>query len=120
MADGKDAQRKQADKLAEIARMSGLQEQILREMAVRREASDLIFPPMRKTKDVQATLPRRSLMLIFFSTQINTYACLMSKERYELWKIDSPPTLEKRVVAMLRGMGNFDANREVAQIAIDG
>jgi tetratricopeptide (TPR) repeat protein len=115
VADGKDALRKQSDMLAEIGRISGLQEQILREMAVRREASDLAFPPLRKTKDVQATLPNRSLMLIFFSTSHNTYACLMSKERYKLWKIDSPPTLEKRVVAMLRGLGNFDANREVAQ-----
>ena len=115
VAQGNDAQRKQADKLAEIARISQLQEQMLREMAVRREASDLIFPPIRRTKEVQATLPERSLMLIFFSTSHNTYAVLMSKERYALWKIDSPPTLEKRVVAMLRGLGNYDANREVSQ-----
>ena len=113
--DALDAQRKQADLLAELARVSQLQETLLREMAVRREATDLLFPPLRHTKDIQAALPPRHLLLVFFSTAHNTYAFLLSKERYAQWRIDSPQQLERHVVALLRGLGNFDANRELPQ-----
>ena len=116
--DALDAQRKQAGLLAELSRLSQLQEVLLREMGVRREASDLIFPPLRRTKDIQAALPPRHLLLVFFSTSHDTFAALLSKERYAQWRIESPQQLEHRVVALLRGLGNFDANRELTQAQV--
>jgi tetratricopeptide (TPR) repeat protein len=115
VAETAAAARKQSDALAEIARLSASQEVILREMALRREASDMVFPPMYNTKDVQASLAPRQLMLIFFSTASSSHAWLISKERYAGWKIDSPQVLEKRVATLLRAMGNFDSTRELQQ-----
>ena len=110
-----DAQRKQADKLAEIARLSQQQENLLRQIALRREASDLVFPPVRSTREVQNGLPPRTLMLIFYATSHSTFACLISKEQYALWKIESPQAVERRTADMLRAIGNYDANHEVPE-----
>jgi tetratricopeptide (TPR) repeat protein len=115
VADSPKAARIQADKLAEIARISQLQETLLREIALRREAAELVFPPLRKTHDVQAALPPRSALLIFFTTSRSTYAFLMSKGHYMKWTLESPPALEKKLSALLRTIGNFDANHEIAE-----
>ena len=110
VADAPAAQKKQAEALAEISKLSGQQEALLREIALRREAADMVFPPMHATKDVQASLPPRQLMLIFFSTSNSTHAWLISKERYALWKVEAPSVLEKRIGVLLKAMGNFDGN----------
>ena len=112
-AVGADAQREQSAKLAELGKLSAEQETLLREMAVGREAADLAFPPLRKTKDVQAALPRRQYMLAFFATRDSTYAWLMSSDRCAMWKIESPPLLEKKIAALLRTIGNIDADHEL-------
>ncbi len=114
-ADGFAAQKKQADALTEIGKLSAEQEVLLRTMALSREASNFVFPPFRMTKEVQANLPPRHLMLMFFSTANNLYACLISKDRYASWKIESPQMLERRIAGLLRAMGNFDSLREVPQ-----
>ena len=115
VADAPAAQKKQAEALAEIGKLSGQQEALLREIALRREAADMVFPPMHATKDVQASLPPRQLMLIFFSTSNSTHAWLISKERYASWKVEAPSVLEKRIGVLLKAMGNFDGTREVQQ-----
>ena len=115
VADSLKATRAQADKLAEIARISGLQETLLREIALRREAAELVFPPLRHTRDVQAAMPPRSALLVFFKTSLNTYAFLMSKQQYMTWKLESPPVLEKNLSALLKKIGNFDANHEILE-----
>ena len=122
VADSPKATRVQADKLAEIARISGLQETLLREIALRREAAELVFPPLRHTRDVQAAMPPRSALLVFFKTSSNTYAFLMSKRQYMHWKLESPPLLEKDLSALLKKIGNFDANHEIleSQLSDDG
>ncbi|HKD35327.1 MAG TPA: hypothetical protein VKB78_00960, partial [Pirellulales bacterium] len=119
VADDVAATRKQAELLAEIAKLSGAQEVLLREMALRREASDLLFPPMYSTKDVQASLAPKQDMLIFFATHNNLYAWLMSKERYVGWKIEAPQGIEKRISTLLRAMGNYDGTRELQQNQLD-
>ncbi len=118
-ADNAVAQKKQNDILTEIGKLSAQQEVLIREIGLRREAADLVFPPLRATKEIQATLQPRQLMLIFFSTASNTYACLLSKDRYASWKIESPQTVEKRAAILLRTMGNFDSNREIQQTQLD-
>ena len=88
---------------------------ILREIALRREPADMVFPPLYNTKDVQASLPPGHDMLIFFTTATSTHAWLISKDRYAGWKLDAPQVLETRIAALLRKIGNFDPNRELQQ-----
>ena len=116
VSEAADAQRKQAEKLAELARVSQQQEVLLRQIALRREASELMFPPYRSTKDVQNSLQPRTLMLIFYTTSHNTtFACLLSKEQYAQWKIEGMPQIERKTATLLRALGNYDANREIPE-----
>jgi tetratricopeptide (TPR) repeat protein len=115
VAEAPAAQRKQADTLAEISKLSAQQETLLREIALRREAADMVFPPQYATKDVQASLAPRQLMLIFFTTANSTHAWLISKERYASWKTEAPAMLEKKIAGLLKALGNYDSIREVQQ-----
>ena len=64
------------------------QELILREMAVRREPADMIFPPLRKTKDIQRSLPEGRLLLAFFNTSRGgLYGFLFSRDKYAAWQV---------------------------------
>jgi hypothetical protein len=113
-ADDAAVRRRQGDLLASLARVSQAQEVILREIAVRREGADMVFPPLRKTADVQQSLPDGQVLLAFFATSRNLYAFLFSRERYAAWRVQSPAQLKTQIALMLREMGNYDANRELA------
>lgn len=122
VAEGLEARREQAGHLATLAEISQNQEVILREIAVRREPAEMVFPPLRKTKDIQKNLPDGHVLLAFFATSRNLYAFLYSNEKYATWHIHSPAILQKQITTMLREMGNFDANHEVtaAELAKGG
>ncbi len=87
---------------------------ILREIAVRREAADMVFPPQRKTRDVQRSLPEGQVLMAFFATSHNLYGFLYAHDKYAAWHVKSPALLDKQIALLLREMGNFDANHEVA------
>jgi CHAT domain-containing protein len=109
-----DAAKLQADKLAELAKLSLEQEVILREIALRREPCKLVFPPVRSTKQVQELLPKGHGLLAFYATARQSYAFLMTKDKYGYWQIkSSPKTFVTRVQSMLQKWGNYEQNKEV-------
>ena len=113
---GAAAQKTQADKLAELARVAGEKESLLHEIALRRENATMLFPPSRKVHEVQAALQPRQLVLAFFSTHDGTYAWLLTKNRRAAWKIaGSPALLEQRTAALLRAIGSTGTNQELSQ-----
>ena len=57
----------QSRALQELAEISAEQEGILRQMAVRREPADLVFPPLRSLKQVQRSLPSGHALLAFLA-----------------------------------------------------
>jgi len=110
----KEAAQQQAGKLAELAKLSAEQEVILREMALRREPCSLVFPPVRSTKQVQELLPKGHGLLTFFSTARQSWAFLMTKDKYGYWQIkSSPKTFLTRLQSMLQEWGNYEQNKEV-------
>jgi hypothetical protein len=114
VADKADARDRQAAQLEELAAIGQKQEVLLRQMAVRREAADLVFPPLVKTADVQKALPDGQVLLAFFATDRNLYAFLYSNQQYAAWRVESPAQLQKQVSNLLREMGNYDNNHELA------
>src|SRR5262249_51971934 len=113
--DAHDAQRAVGQKLTELATLATAQEAILHEMAVRREAAEIVFPPSRKFKEVQQSLAQDSLILAYFNTSHAGYGWFLSSDRSKMWKIDSLPLLEKRTAALLKALGNYDANHELTE-----
>lgn len=110
----KEVAQEQAKKLEELARLSVQQEVILREMALRREPCSLIFPPLRTTKQVQESLPKGQGLLSFFATSRQSWAFLMTKDKYGYWQIkSSPKTFMMRLQSMLQKWGNYAQNKEL-------
>jgi tetratricopeptide (TPR) repeat protein len=121
-SDAHDAQQRALSvKFNELASLTTTQENILHEMAVRREPAALVFPPVRTTKEIQRHITDGRLLLMFFATSHTLYGGFYSFDRCSLWKIDNPALLEKRAAALLRALGNFDANHEMqeSQLADD-
>lgn len=106
--------RVQAEKLEALSKISAQQELVLRQMAVRRHPSPLIFPPRIPTKELQKRLGDNQAALVFFSTARSMYAFLIGGENYTGWQISGVDALRKNVVGMLRAMGNYENNREVS------
>ncbi len=106
--------KKQGQQLGELAAVSRQQEAVLREMAVRREAASLVFPPLRSTRDVQKALPDGHAVLAFFATSRHLYGFLLNNKHYSYWQIGSPAMLSKQIAELLRGMGHFQQNHELA------
>lgn len=108
------AQQQQA-KLAELTALSVEQELLLRQMALRREACNLIFPPLRDTKTVMESLPEGNALLAFFATTRYTYAFLMTRDKYGYWDIKQkqPGSFAKRLSQLLWSMGNVEQLKEL-------
>ena len=119
--DAADARREQTDLLASLAEVSQAREVILREIALRRESAAMVFPPLRKTQDVQRNLAEGQVLLAFFATERNLHAFLFSRDRYAAWRVQSPALLKRQIGLLLREMGNYDANHELtpAELAKD-
>ncbi len=119
--DDEARQKAQREKLAELQKISLVQEGVLRQIAVRREPAPLVFPPLRKTKDVLAAMPDGQWLLVFYTTTSlptnSLYAFMLGKDdqrlSYEVWRVARPDLLYKNLKAMLRDMGNIENNREV-------
>ena len=112
--DSQDAAKQQSALLDQWAKTSAQQEAKLHEIAVRREPAGLVFPPLRKTRDVQNALPNGTVMLIFFTTSRSTQAYLLSNQKYTAWDLVNPQAIEAKLTGLLRDMGNYDGNHELS------
>lgn len=108
-----DAARQQGDSLGQLASISLQQEAILREIAVRREAADLVFPPLRSTKEIQDNLPAGNVLLAFFAAGDDLYGFLLDRKNYNYWRVKGTPLLVKRIEGLLREMGHYEQNRQM-------
>lgn len=113
VAEDAAAGRAQADKLAKLTALSDEQELLLRQIAVRREPCSLSFPPCRTTKDIKASLRDGQAILSFYSTPRQSYAILMTRDKYGYWKVPKHEQLLKPVMKLLQSLGSVDANRQM-------
>lgn len=114
-AEKPENQRELAAKFGELSSLSAAQEAVLHEMAVSREPAEILFPPIRKVKDLQQGLAPGHVLLAFYATNHGTYAWMFSKEKDQHWKINNPALLDRRIGALLRAVGNADASRELTE-----
>lgn len=103
--------KRQAAKLAELEKVSRDQEIMLKVMAVRRLPSEIVFPPIRTVEEVQKALPQGHALLAFFTGTRSTFGFLMTDEKFGYWPITAPGEVQKKLVAVLQGIGNFEENK---------
>lgn len=115
VVEGDDDLGKQRALLDAIGKAGTAQELILREVALRRDPGDMLFPPLRKTKDIQRALAPGRLLLSFFTTSRGAYGFLFSNEKYAVWPITSAAQLRKQLPLLLRELGNYELNHQLGE-----
>ena len=71
---------KQRDKLfSESLKIASEQEKILRQMVVRREPVEMVFPPLRESKDVQSSMSNGEAILMLHVASQAHYGFLVTK-----------------------------------------
>ena len=82
LAPADEAQiKRQQELLVELTRVSTAQEALLQMIALERVPSELVFPPLRETKDIQQQLPDGTIVFYYFATSRNIHAFLGTTRR---------------------------------------
>ncbi len=120
----------QSRKLGEIARLSAVQESLLRQIGVDRVYAPVMFPPKRSTKEVRASLAKGQAMLVFFATTATAespsrfFVFLLTsdkdkeedKGKYPSWMVAQGVTaFSEATQKLLRDMGHFARDGELRQ-----
>jgi CHAT domain-containing protein len=114
VAQDAETLKQQTQALSQLAALSAQQETALEEMALRREPAGLVFPPLRTTQDIQKSLPPGHALLAFFATRGRLYGFLLNNQQYTYWQLGSPATLNRQMIALLRELGQYQPNHELA------
>jgi tetratricopeptide (TPR) repeat protein len=113
--ENKPAQDKQKELFEQLHKVSGAQEILLRGIALRREAADLVFPPVKKLQEVQQRMGPGEIAFTYFATSRYVFGMAISREKFNGWQIEAPREVTKKVTDLLREMGHHDGNK-----ALDG
>lgn len=87
---------------------------ILVQLAVRRLASSLEFPPQRKVTDLQKSLGEGETMVVFHCVGDSLFGVLVTRSSINMWQ---PPDLRRMRNGLgnfLRAIGNYGANRDLS------
>jgi tetratricopeptide (TPR) repeat protein len=106
--------KQQQEVLTELGRVSAAQELALQIMSLDRVPSELAFPPLRETKEIQQALPAGTLVFSYLATSRNVYGFALSRDRYGYFKLPQPAKVKADVTEMLRLMGHTDRTQPVA------
>ncbi len=93
-------------------------EHLLRRIALGRHAGDLVVPPTETTARLQLRLRPGEVMVTFFSSGGRLFGFALTRREYTAWDLGPLNKLSREVAATLRGFGNLDENREVAEETI--
>jgi len=112
LPEGDDV-RKQSDLLAQLAKLSAVQEVMLRNIALRREPSDYVFPPSLDVKALQASLPERTLVLSYINISGKLMGFAVGKEKYAYFPVELAPRLKNDLAAIYKAWGLREKNQLV-------
>lgn len=112
--DDADQVKKQATLFEQLAGVSASQEVMLREIALRREPSEFVFPPLRTVKEIQETMSDDQLVLGYLASGQYIAGYALAKDKHAAWRLEGPDTI-KQITTLLEQLGLSDR-----RVAIDG
>jgi tetratricopeptide (TPR) repeat protein len=112
-AEDEEVRNRQKGLLEDLAKASAGQEAFLQQIALRREPSEFVFPPLAETKDIQKALPEGTLVVAYLATSQNVHAFALSRDNYAWFKIATPAKVKGDVVELLKQIGHLDRNQPV-------
>jgi hypothetical protein len=105
--------KEQRELLAELGKVSAAQENLLQIIALERVPSELAFPPLRETKDIQQQLPDGTIVFYYLQTTRNLHAFALAKDRYAYFAVSQPTKVKTDVADLLRQIGNHERSQPV-------
>jgi len=93
------------------AKTCGQLETLLVEIAVRREPSETVFPPVLDAARLREALGDGQAVLAYVATSRAAYGLLVTNKQISGGKLPGGERLPQRVSALLRGLGNYDRNQ---------
>jgi CHAT domain-containing protein len=108
-----EERKKQAGLLAELAKISALQEVILRNIALRREPSDYVFPPDLDVKQLQKALPERTLVLAYINISGKLMGFALGREKYATFPVATALQVKNDLAGMYKAWGLREKNQLV-------
>jgi tetratricopeptide (TPR) repeat protein len=97
--------RKQTQLFEQLAQTSASQELMLQDLALRREPSEFVFPPLRTVKEIQQSLSEEQLVLAYSVSDRYVLGFALSKNKSSAWQMESPAAVFKQASELLRQMG---------------
>lgn len=97
--------KKQTALFDQLAQTSTAQETLLQAVALRREPSEFVFPPLCSVKEIQQSLTAEQLVLAYSVSDRYALGFALSKDRSSAWQMDAPAALVKQVGDLLRQTG---------------
>lgn len=98
---------------AELAGVHARQEVLLREIALRRQPCEMLYPPKRKVEDVRAALGTKQAVIDFFYSGNRLFVFMITKPELTWWEIKAPTDVSNKLVRLLRELGHVERNRAV-------
>ncbi len=111
--------KEQSKALGELSLLSGQEELMLREIALRREPAAMIFPPQKSISEIKKSLPKGHAILAFFATSHRLYAVLLGGSEYSSWEVASSQSMGKQVKDFLHDMEQYQQNHELTLKDLD-
>jgi hypothetical protein len=99
---------RQRDLAGALGKVSSAQERLLREIALRRDPSRLVFPPQASGQAIRQAVPRNEAVLVFVTTGRHWHAFLLRRSGMVDWSIKAPRQVRREMVNLLRALGNSD------------
>ncbi len=108
--EDEDQIRQQRDRISQLAAISRKHEALIREISLRRDPSNLVYPPQANLGPIQSAMREDEAILAFVTTARHWHAFLIRKTDFLDWSIKSPRTVRTQLTKLLRAMGNLDRN----------
>jgi hypothetical protein len=94
--------------------------QLVMQLAPRRLAASLEFPPQRTASELQQTLAEGEALVVFHAAGGSLYGFLLTSTDIHLWQLADGQKLRGGVGELLRALGNFGANRTLSAAELAG
>lgn len=112
LADDKDrVPQKRYVALRQLAENAQQRETLIRRLALRRDATDLLLPPRVPTEQLQTKLKPGQAVAMFHQSGGSLFAFVITQQAYHHWRLPDVGPLTEKTGEMLRAMGHFSQSR---------
>ena len=113
LAQGKLDDKSLSDQFDAWNKNAEQREHILLQMAVSRMPASILFPPLRKTEELQQALADSEALVEFHVASGNLYGFLVTRGGVHVWQPANARRLPTALTALLRDLGNYSASRTI-------